>query len=144
VDSGRTVNYTFDALHRLSTAVTTGSTNYPKWGLSWTYDRYGNRTAQTVTAGSAFSGSPTVDPNTNRISALGTASFSYDLSGNLAQDDIFKYVYDAESRLVQLQQLSGAVIATYSLDGNGLRVIKVQPSAPNPNRISAGIFGSRP
>jgi RHS repeat-associated protein len=129
------VNYTFDALHRLSTAVTNGSTNYPKWGLSWTYDRYGNRTAQTVTAGSAFSGSPTVDPNTNRISALGTANFFYDLSGNLTQDDLYKYVYDAESRLVQLQQLSGTVIATYSLDGNGLRVIKVQPSAPSPNRI---------
>jgi RHS repeat-associated protein len=142
MDSGRTVNYTFDSLHRLSTAVTTGSTNYPKWGLSWTYDRYGNRTSQTVTAGSAFSGSPTVDPNTNRISALGTASFSYDLSGNLTQDDLYKYVYDAESRLVQLQQLSGTVIATYSLDGNGLRVIKVQPSAPSPNRTYSIYDGS--
>jgi len=126
VDSGRTVNYTFDSLQRLSTAVTNGSTNYPRWGLSWTYDRFGNRTAQTVTAGSGFSGSPTVDPNTNRITALGAASFSYDSSGNLTQDDLYKYVYDAENRLVQLQQLSGSPIATYSLDGNGLRVIKVQ------------------
>jgi RHS repeat-associated protein len=135
VDAGRTVNYTFDALHRLSTAVTNGSTNYPKWGLSWTYDRYGNRTAQTVTAGSAFSGSPTVSASTNRITALGSASFTYDSSGNLTQDDLYNYVYDAENRMVQLQQLSGTVIATYSFDGNSLRVIKVQPAAPSPNRV---------
>ena len=33
---------TYDALYRLTSAVTNGSTNYPKWGLSWSYDRYGN------------------------------------------------------------------------------------------------------
>ncbi|HXM98107.1 MAG TPA: RHS repeat-associated core domain-containing protein [Candidatus Dormibacteraeota bacterium] len=125
VDSGRTENYTFDALHRLSTAVTGGSTNYPKWGLSWTYDRYGNRIAQTVTAGSAYSSSLTADPNTNHVTAIGTSSLSYDSSGNLTQDDQYKYVYDAENRLVQLQQLNGSTIATYSMDGNGTRVIKV-------------------
>ncbi len=41
-EAGRSVSYTYDALHRLKTAVTTGSANYPQWGLSWTYDRYGN------------------------------------------------------------------------------------------------------
>jgi YD repeat-containing protein len=51
VNNGRSATYTYDPLLRLSTAVTTGSTGYPQWGLSWTYDRYGNRTAQTVTAG---------------------------------------------------------------------------------------------
>ncbi|MFQ5874394.1 MAG: hypothetical protein ACE5JL_11415, partial [Dehalococcoidia bacterium] len=51
VEAGRTVTYTYDALGRLKTAVTNGSVPYPQWGLSWTYDRYGNRTAQTVTAG---------------------------------------------------------------------------------------------
>lgn len=34
---------------------------YPQWGLSWAYDRYGNRTAQTVTAGTAPAGSAPVD-----------------------------------------------------------------------------------
>ncbi|HTT23525.1 MAG TPA: RHS repeat-associated core domain-containing protein [Candidatus Sulfotelmatobacter sp.] len=126
VDSGRTVNYTFDALQRLSTAVTNGSANYPQWGLSWTYDRYGNRTAQTVTAGSGYSNSVSVDANTNRITGLGMASFSYDSSGNLTQDDLYNYLYDAENRLVELEQLNATPIAYYSFDGNGLRVIKVQ------------------
>jgi hypothetical protein len=51
VDSGRNVTYTYDALYRLTSAVTNGSTGYPKWGLSFTYDRYGNRTAQSISAG---------------------------------------------------------------------------------------------
>ena len=71
VDSGRSLAYTYDALGRASTAVTTGSTNYPKWGLSWTYDRYGNRTNQTVTAGTAVSNSVVVNPATNQIATPG-------------------------------------------------------------------------
>ena len=59
VESGRSATYTGvypersrrDGLARLKTAGTTGSAAYPQRGLSWTYDRYGNRTAQTVTAG---------------------------------------------------------------------------------------------
>jgi len=51
VDSGRNVSYTYDALGRLTTGVTNGSTAFPKWGLSWTYDRYGNRSAQSISSG---------------------------------------------------------------------------------------------
>lgn len=51
VDSGRNVALGYDSLYRLTSAVTTGSTSYPKWGLSWAYDRYGNRLNQVQTAG---------------------------------------------------------------------------------------------
>jgi len=51
VDSGRSVAYAYDALYRATSAVTNGSANYPKWGLSWSYDRYGNRTGQSITSG---------------------------------------------------------------------------------------------
>src|SRR5216683_5200612 len=67
VDNGRTTAYTYDPLSRLSTALTTGSTNYPQWGLSWGYDRYGNRRNQTQTAGSVYQGSVAVNPATNHI-----------------------------------------------------------------------------
>ena len=59
------MTYTYDEIARLKTAVTTGSTAYPQWGLSWTYDRYGNRTAQTVTAGSAPMNSLSIKTVTN-------------------------------------------------------------------------------
>jgi YD repeat-containing protein len=49
----------------------------PEWGLSFTYDGFGNRTDSTVTKGTA---SLLIDGNTNRIS---TSGFSYDANGNL-------------------------------------------------------------
>ncbi len=116
VDGGRTVNYTYDALYRLSTALTTGSTHYPQWGLSWTYDRYGNRTAQTVTAGTGPSNSVSIDATTNRITG---APYAYDLNGNMTNDGLNSLTFDAESRLVMS---SGS---TYSYDGSNLRVKKV-------------------
>jgi YD repeat-containing protein len=68
--SGEEVNYQYDELGRLIAAATTG----PEWGLSWTYDGFGNRLSQNVTKGSGPVVSLTVDPLTNRISTFG---FSY-------------------------------------------------------------------
>jgi len=65
-------------LGRLIAAATAG----PQWGLSWTYDGFGNRLAQNVTKGSGPVVSLTVDPFTNRISTFG---FSYDAAGHLVQ-----------------------------------------------------------
>ena len=45
--AGETVNYTYDALNRLSGAgATSGS-----WGQGFSYDGFGNLTGKTVTAG---------------------------------------------------------------------------------------------
>lgn len=133
VDSGRTVNYTYDALHRLKTALTNGSATYPQWGLSWTYDRYGNRTAQSVTAGSGPSNSVTIDPYTNRITGTG---YGYDANGNMTADGLNSLVYDAESRVVTLN--SGAT--EYLYDGAGLRVKKCAPNCTSPTTRTVYIF----
>src|SRR5229473_3042048 len=118
VDNGRNVNYGYDPLARLSTALTVGSANYPQWGLSMTYDRYGNRTAQTVTAGTGPSNSVSVDATTNRIVGLG-----YDANGNMTNDGSNSLVYDAENRA--LSATNASTSGTYTYDGNGLRVTKV-------------------
>lgn len=125
VESGRSASYTYDALYRLTAASTSGSSDYAAWGLSWSYDRYGNRTAQSVTAGSAYASAPTLSTSTNQVTALGGSSFTYDANGNLTQDDQYQYSYDAENRMVGLNNLSGAAIATYAYDGNGMRIVKV-------------------
>jgi YD repeat-containing protein len=65
--SGETVEYAYDSLNRLLTAATTG----PQWGLSFTYDGFGNRTNQAVTKGSGPTHSVAIDPATNRISTSG-------------------------------------------------------------------------
>ncbi len=122
-EAGRTVDYTYDELGRLKTAVTVGSTAYPQWGLEWSYDRYGNRN-QTVTVpdGTVGGTSLSFSVTTNRITSAG---FSYDESGstargNLTNDGLNTYTYDAENRI----KIVNGTGATYSYDGAGLRVKK--------------------
>jgi RHS repeat-associated protein len=118
--SGRSITYTYDALNRLSTAGITGSSNYPQWGLSFTYDRYGNRTAQTVTAGTAPSNSVVVSTATNHIT---TAGYAYDLNGNMTNDAVNSLGYDGENRLISSSGSAGS--GTYSYRASGLRAVKV-------------------
>src|SRR6266404_104016 len=63
--SGEEVNYSYDGLQRLISAVTTDSPNWPQWGQSFSYDGFGNRTAATVTKGIAPSSSFNIDASTN-------------------------------------------------------------------------------
>src|SRR5262249_40801370 len=122
VDSGRNVALGYDALNRITSAVTTGSTNYPKWGLTWAYDRYGNRLNQTQTYGNppanSLSFSNPGGAQTNRQDDM-----CFDASGNLLAEAAPPcpsptYVYDGENRLVGYQS------AIYTLDFAGLRVKK--------------------
>ncbi len=119
VDSGRTVGYAYDALYRLSSAVTNGSANYVKWGLSWNYDRYGNALAETQTYDSPAHFSVSVDATTNRINSSG---YAYDANGNMTNDGNNTLVYDAENH--PLSATNGGASGTYTYDGNNLRVSK--------------------
>lgn len=139
VDNGRSAAYTYDALHRLTNATTTGSAGYPAWGLSETYDRYGNRTAQSVTAGTGPSNSVTVSTSTNRIT---TSGYSYDLSGNMTADGLNTLVYDAENRTTSAT--NGSTSGAYVYDGGGTRVKKCVPNCTSPTTTTVYIFaGSR-
>ena len=71
--TGEEVVYQYDALQRLASATTVG----PEWGLSWSYDGFGNRLTQAVTKGSAPVQNILVDASTNRVQ-----SWSYDANGN--------------------------------------------------------------
>jgi RHS repeat-associated protein len=124
VDNARSVSYTFDALNRLTQAVTAGDAAYPRWGLAMTYDRYGNRTAQSIFSGCVApmtcpTNSVTIDATTNRITGSG---YSYDANGNMTQDGVNTLTYDAENHLISSSGPGGS--ATYSYDGNGRRVEK--------------------
>jgi RHS repeat-associated protein len=125
VDNGRSAAYIYDSLYRLTSAITTGSTAYPKWGLSETYDRYGNRTAQSTITGQGCTGitcptnSISVSTTTNRVSS----PYAYDASGNMTNDGSNTLAYDAENRT--LSATSGSSSGTYTYDGNGLRIKKV-------------------
>jgi RHS repeat-associated protein len=121
VQSGRTVGYTYDSLSRLATALTSGSTAYPQWGISWTYDRYANRTLQMVTAGTGIPSSTNpVSATTNRLTGV---PYAYDSSGNVTNDGLNTVTYDGENRATG--STNGSTSGTYSYDGAGLRVRRI-------------------
>ena len=117
--------YTYDGFNRLLTSC---SSNCPVGGstpgFSYGYDRYGNRWTQTLTAGSGswpqpsftFTGAQNGGVPNNRID-----SDSYDAAGNLLNDGINSYTYDAENRIKSVN--SGAT--TYTYDAEGRRVAKI-------------------
>ena len=128
VDGGRTATYTFDGLNRLTNATTTGSANYPKWGLSMAYDRLGNRYQQTTSSGCVLpmtcpTNSVTIDGNTNRIFG---SPYVYDLNGNMTNDGANTLAYDTENHVVSSTGSLGS--GAYTYDGKGLRVKKVSGS----------------
>ncbi len=83
------------------------------------YDRYGNRVQQNPLGGTLAITAPqlTVNRQTNRIT---TAGYAHDASGNLTNDSLHSYTYDAENRVNTVDTTA----ATYSYDGSGLRVKK--------------------
>lgn len=67
-----------------------------------------------------FTGNNPSNPaNNNRMDG-----YSYDAAGNLLNDGTNFYTYDAENRIIEVQQgsASGAVLATYEYDADGQRV----------------------
>jgi len=141
VDSGRTTSYGYDAVGRLSTAVTNGSMGFPKWGLSWSYDRYANRLCQTLTAGSGYQGCLSF-ANPGGAQTNHPDGWCFDASGNLLAKSgtcpppAPNFVYDGENRMVA----DPAAGATYVYDGNGTRVQKCLPNCASPTSSTVFIF----
>jgi RHS repeat-associated protein len=91
-------------------------TNHGGQGLSYDYDRYGNRWHQNVTQGQGPAPQYTFDNSTNRISGSGV---TYDALGNVTNDGFHAYAYDAEGRLITVD---GGTTATYVYDAEQRRV----------------------
>jgi RHS repeat-associated protein len=116
---GETVNYSYDSLNRLSSALATNNA----WGQGFGYDGFGNLTSKTALAGSVPTMSVSFDPLTNHQNGVG-----YDANGNPNGAS-----YDVENRMI-----SGNG-ETYSYDHAGKRVLKQYTiAAPSPNAGSPG------
>jgi RHS repeat-associated protein len=113
--------YTYDDFNRVLTATKAS----PSTPYAYDYDRYGNRWHQylngTCTAGTTFC--LTFDTN-NRVS---NGAQTYDTAGNVIQDSLHHYYYDAENDLIQIDGTLGActtATACYVYDANGQRIEK--------------------
>jgi RHS repeat-associated protein len=100
-------SYTYDDFNRLKTAAQSGQ------GVSYVYDRYGNRWEQNVTAGSAPAPQYSFDANNH------SDSFNYDAAGNVIGDGSHTYTYDAENRMVAVDNGN---TASYFYDAESRRV----------------------
>jgi len=83
-------SYTYDDFNRLSTAAKNGVGTY-----SWAYDRFGNRWQQNLNGSAQWN--QTFSGGNNRMDG-----WSYDAAGNLRNDGIHSYSYDAENRLISV------------------------------------------
>ncbi len=115
---GQGVTSGYDSFNRL-----TSMTNSSGLFYSYTYDRYGNRWAQTP-AQAGFTFSQSFNPATNQISSSG---FSYDAAGNLTSDGTNNYSYDAEGNLIE--QTSGDSTTQNVYDALNNQVAQVFPSS---------------
>src|SRR5579884_127550 len=106
--SGRTVQYGYDDLYRLTSEMIAGATSQ-NGTIGYTYDAVGNRKQITSTvAAIPTSGTLNYDANDR------TATDTYDNDGNTIGSGGISNTYDFENHLVQ----HGAVTLTYDGDGN--------------------------
>lgn len=104
--------YGYDAINRLITA------NDTAFNLYWSYDANGNRLSQ----GSGwFNVAYTIDSTSNRLLGVGSSAYQVDVNGSLIDDGAFTYQYDAQGRLVSV---NNEAIAKYRYNTQGQRIYK--------------------
>jgi RHS repeat-associated protein len=114
---GRTVNYTYDDLYRLTNETIANDSHGINGTVSYGYDPVGNRLSRTSSVAGVPSQSSTYDANDRLTADI------YDPNGNTTISNGNGYSYDFENRLVSLStQNSG--LSTFLYDGDGNRVAK--------------------
>jgi hypothetical protein len=127
--------YSYDSLSRLIEATATGSVSYH---VPLLMDQWGNATCNTAgnPSGPACA-TVTFDTSSNRMTAIGTATPTYDASGDLTSDGTCTYTWDAEGRIAAV---SGC--ATYSMTYNALgQRAELAPGSGNKNEYLYGAGG---
>ena len=60
----------------------------------------------------------------NQYTSVGGTNYSYDENGNLTNDGTYKYYYDCDNRLTDVNDQNGDPVATYKYDYKGRRISK--------------------
>jgi RHS repeat-associated protein len=137
-----TWNFTYDTLNRLvtshNTAASSATPQYANNYGCWSYDSFGNRTAQSISTTACPAQPSALAPTANynssnrvtwtSVNAAGS-NFNYDPAGDVTNDNSHSYLYDAEGRIcaVALTNQYGYPVMPgtgYLYDANGTRVAK--------------------
>jgi len=109
---GRTVDYAYDALYRLTTETLSGST--VNGTIGYTYDQVGNRLTRTSTVAPVPAATYSYNDNDH------LAADTYDANGNTVASGGVNYTYEFENRL----KTKNGTEVTIVYDGDGNRVSK--------------------
>ncbi|MBG9754934.1 DNRLRE domain-containing protein [Lysinibacillus sphaericus] len=113
-----TVAYTYDALNQLVKEQYNNGLS-----ISYTYDSVGNRTSKTTIEQNGNTTTINYRYNyANQMTAAGETSYTVSPNGNLMDDGVFQYVWDALDQLTEVKSQTGATVASYRYDENGRRV----------------------
>ena len=117
VELGRTLDYVYDDLYRLTEEAITDPTNGDVT-FNYTYDKVGNRLTKSVD--SVLSESYTYDDN-DRVTVAGASTFTYDANGNTQTEasgaGTTTFVYDQDDRLRTVTTPSDSLAFSYDVDG---------------------------
>jgi YD repeat-containing protein len=131
--SGRSVNYAYDTLNRITQAYTDATSGSYCWAETFTIDRFSNLTG--IGSKSDHPGCSQESLNLtatwqNRLSTGFGSDYQYDAAGNLTRTpspESASYTYNAED---QVTQASDFFTAGYLYDGDGKRVAKTSGGTP--------------
>ena len=121
--NSQTCNYVYDDLERASSGLCSGSL----WGQDFTYDVFGNISKSIPSGYTGITFNPSYTSG-NRITGVsydgdghvtndGTYTYTYNAEGRMATVSGTTAVYDAFTRLVELQASSGTQQLVYAPDG---------------------------
>jgi RHS repeat-associated protein len=117
-------SFGYDALNRLTTSNENSGSS---WSQTNGYDQYGNRW---IDYGGGVH-NLSFSTSTNRIT---TSGYTYDSAGNLTNDSVHSYGFDAENKIKTVDGVSGV----YSYDGDGNRVRKNFTSGEKVRMVYSG------
>ncbi len=126
--------FDLDPLYRVAGVKVSRDQASPFVEQHFGYDRYGNRSITSAIGASSLS-LPT-SASTNRID---DPSVKYDAAGNVVRQGARALTYDAENRLVRIDE-AGVVIARYAYDADGRRVVVAGRTSTT--RFVTGIGGA--
>lgn len=117
--------YIYDTLNRVENYNRPG----PKVSYNFVYDNNragnGNRTSQTI--GNVTQNYSYV-PTSNRLlneGQAGSSDYAYDTAGNISNDGMFQYDYDARERITRINNAAGTInYASYVINEQGQRIGK--------------------
>jgi RHS repeat-associated protein len=114
-----TWTYGYDGFNRLSTASETGQ------AFAYQYDQFGNRWG--TNSGCSSSNTSACQFTFNASNRITNGGITYDAAGNVLNDGIYSYTFDAEGRITNVKQGSTQV-ASYTYDAFGKRTHEVTGS----------------